>query len=117
MKKIEDSVGSLDGVDSVIVNFASNTGTVEYDPEKVDGLTISKKISSLGYKVRGESIVVDIEGMHCANCAIGLEAALNETSGISSANVNFNTSRAFITYDPLAVDTEIINEVVRKRGV
>ncbi|HOP09131.1 MAG TPA: heavy metal translocating P-type ATPase, partial [Candidatus Methanofastidiosa archaeon] len=104
------------GVKDVAINLASNSGTVDYDESVVDGRTISAKISSLGYKVKLESVVVDIVGMHCANCALGLEKALGGTDGVSSANVNFNTGRAFVTYDPLAFDAGLINDIVEKRG-
>ena len=116
VKKIEDALISLDGVEDVSINLASNTGIVDYDPQRVSGSQISKKISSLGYGIKDEDIVVDIEGMHCANCALGLEKSLREVSGVSGANVNFNTGRAFITYNPLEVGIDTISGIVEKKG-
>ncbi|MBN1786739.1 MAG: heavy metal translocating P-type ATPase, partial [Candidatus Methanofastidiosa archaeon] len=116
VKKIEDALGSMEGVRSVSVNLATNTGTVDYDGDKIDGVNISKKISSLGYKVKEESIVIDVEGMHCANCANDLEKAFLKAKGITGANVNFSTKRAFITFDPLAIGMEEISNIVGKQG-
>jgi len=116
VKKIEDGLQALDGINSASVNLSNNSGAVDYDDEMISGKVISEKIASLGYKVRDESIVVDIEGMHCANCALGIEKALSKTEGITSANVNFSTKRAFVTYDPLSMDIDTISGIIDSQG-
>lgn len=46
---IEREVGRIQGVDSMHVNLASNTGTVTYDPAQVSTEDIVATISSLGF--------------------------------------------------------------------
>ena len=57
-----------------------------------------------------------VTGMHCASCAARVEKALASASGVSSANVNFATSRATVQYDPAATDAGALAQVVRDLG-
>ncbi|MBE0476561.1 MAG: cation transporter [Coriobacteriia bacterium] len=46
---IEMSVGDLDGVRSVSSDYAAETATVEYDPEKVSAEAIVAEVEKAGY--------------------------------------------------------------------
>lgn len=41
-----------------------------------------------------------IEGMTCAGCAVGVEAAFLEVPGVSSAKVDWKTEKAIVRIDP-----------------
>ncbi len=43
--------------------------------------------------------VIPISGMHCASCAQTIEKTLKDTSGITEANVNLASEKAYVTYD------------------
>ena len=45
-------------------------------------------------------IELPITGMSCASCAARLEKGLSKIEGVESANVNFATEKATISYDP-----------------
>jgi len=47
---IEKALKKLDGVESVVVNFANEQATAEYDPKLVDIKKFKKVINDLGYK-------------------------------------------------------------------
>ncbi len=51
-----------------------------------------------------------IKGLDCANCASGLERALNKIEGIENAVISFMTERLEIEYDENNKD-EILKKV------
>ena len=51
-----------------------------------------------------------IKGLDCANCASGLERALNKIDGIENAVISFMTERLEIEYDENNKD-EILKKV------
>jgi Cu+-exporting ATPase len=55
-------------------------------------------------------------GMSCAACANRIEKALKQAPGVSSANVNFATTRATVEYDSQATNLETLRETVQKAG-
>jgi len=54
--------------------------------------------------------------MHCASCAINTEKALQKTSGVVSANVNFATERATVEYDEAQVDKMKLAKTIKDNG-
>jgi len=54
--------------------------------------------------------------MSCAACARTIESTLKETPGVESANVNFATGRAVVTFDPAAVGLDDLVRAVRDVG-
>lgn len=57
-----------------------------------------------------------IKGMHCASCAITIEKALGERSGVSGANVNYALARATVEFDDSKIQDSDLHEVVKKEG-
>ena len=51
-----------------------------------------------------------VKGLDCANCAAGLERAIQKVDGIESANINFMTEKMEIEYDETRKD-EIMQNV------
>lgn len=56
-----------------------------------------------------------IEGMHCASCAVNIEHALKLTPGVSSAVVNFALAKASVEHDD-AISAHAIHGIVEKEG-
>src|SRR6056297_1323161 len=79
---IEESVGGLDGVESVNANFATDEGTVEYDPEAVSLAEIYDAIDDAGYSADSATETVGIAGMSCASCAESNEEAIEGVPGV-----------------------------------
>lgn len=61
----------------------------------------------------GEKTLV-IQGMHCENCEIRVENALNRLDGVA-AKVSFKKKRAWISYST-EVSDELLKETVEKLG-
>ena len=54
-----------------------------------------------------------IEGMHCASCAVKIEKALGGVPGTAKASVNFATETASVEG---AVELDALNAAVRRVG-
>jgi len=61
-------------------------------------------------------IVLPVEGMTCASCSARVSRALSKVEGVSSANVNFATHRAAVSYDPALVDPDVLRAAVERVG-
>jgi Cu+-exporting ATPase len=63
-----------------------------------------------------ERATLSLKGMHCAACASSIETSLRGLRGVSKANVNFGTEKAYVDYDPDVTDTETLEQAVRDAG-
>jgi len=61
-------------------------------------------------------LIFQIEGMHCASCAVNVEHALKVTPGVTEANVNYALSRAAVEFDESRVDEMALHDVVAEEG-
>lgn len=59
---------------------------------------------------------IAIEGMHCAACVAKVEEALRAVPGVSTANVNFSTEQANVTYDESLSGFETLQRAIVDAG-
>ncbi len=59
---------------------------------------------------------LQIEGMHCASCALNIEKQLNKTTGVKNATVNYGMNKAYVEYDEDSVDENKIDDVIASSG-
>lgn len=57
-----------------------------------------------------------IRGMHCASCAAMIEKTLRKAEGVSSADVNYGTETAKVSFDPDVTDQERLAGEVKTLG-
>jgi len=57
----------------------------------------------------------NIEGMHCASCAVNIEKSLKKTKGVKEASVNYALAKASVEYDE-GVSEHELHGVVEKEG-
>jgi copper chaperone CopZ len=57
-----------------------------------------------------------LEGLECANCASKIERAINKLKGVSSAQLNFLTTKLFVETDEAAISDILpqIEKIVKK---
>ena len=79
---ITEALTQLEGVGEVDVNFATDAGTVEYDPEQVSLAEIYDAIEDSGYEPVAETLSVGITDMTCANCSQTVESAVSKLPGV-----------------------------------
>ena len=57
-----------------------------------------------------------IKGMHCASCAGIIEKTLKKVDGITSAEVNYGTEAAKLTFDPAKTTPEQLSKTIEPLG-
>ena len=68
-------------------------------------------------KFEGKSkIIVDIDTIHCADCALNIERSVEHLPGILSAEVSYVLSSATVYYDPHRVEEDQIKKAITKPG-
>ena len=68
-------------------------------------------------KFEGKSkIIVNIDGIHCADCALNIERSVEHLSGVLSAEVSYVLSAATVYFDPHRVEEEKIKKAITKPG-
>lgn len=113
---VEDALGELDGVREVNVNFATDEGSVEYDPEDVSLGDIYAAVEDAGYDPVSEATTIAITDMSCSNCAETSEEALLSVPGVISAEVNYATDEASVRYNPEDVRLADLYEAIEDAG-
>jgi len=69
-----------------------------------------------GDKEKKTTVQLPISGMSCATCAITIEKGLDETEGVSKANVNFASEKASVEFNPEKTDLIKIKKAVSELG-
>ncbi len=101
---VSDALMSVDGVDDVAVNLATEKATLSLsDPIKPGNGSVSLDILSdaledAGYGVATRKVTLGIDGMTCAACVSHVEHALTDVHGVESASVNLATERVTVEY-------------------
>jgi heavy metal translocating P-type ATPase len=62
------------------------------------------------------TIELELAGMHCSACATRIQRSLGRLPAVASASVNLATTRAFVSYDPVALSTEDLCQAVSDVG-
>lgn len=63
-----------------------------------------------------EKIELNIEGMHCGSCAIGIQMLVSGMDGVKSAEVSYDTKRGLFEFDPTKVSKDQIIKGVEELG-
>jgi len=67
-------------------------------------------------KINMEKVILDIAGMRCGACAIGIELAIAKKKGVKNARVSLNERMAVVEYDPAIVAISDIAKTVNDLG-
>ncbi|ELZ38298.1 MULTISPECIES: heavy metal translocating P-type ATPase [Halorubrum] len=113
---IQDTLESLDGVSKADANFATDEGSVTYDPDEVSLQEIYEAIDEAGYGIVSETVSIAISDMTCANCAETNKTALENTPGVVTAEVNYATDEAQVTYNPAEVSLNTLYDAIEDAG-
>lgn len=57
-----------------------------------------------------------VTGMHCASCALRVEKAIKNKTGVEDAVVNLAAASVWIEYDPSSVDTSLFKKALQDIG-
>jgi Cu+-exporting ATPase len=113
---ITQAVENLNGVAEATINFATDEGSVEYDPTETSLEEIYAAIDDAGYTAMRASVSIGITDMSCANCAETNQQALEDVPGVISAEVNYATDEATGEYNPAEVTREQLYDAIEDAG-
>ncbi len=113
---VAEAVESLEGVSEANVNFATDEGSVAYDPERVSLGEVFDAIEEAGYEPVTESVTIAVTDMSCANCSETIEDALERTPGVVDADANYATDEAQVTYNPAEANRRDLYEAIEEAG-
>ena len=63
-----------------------------------------------------EKITLNIQGMHCGSCAIGIQMLTSQMDGVKSAEVSYEGKKGIIEFDPAKVTKEQIIKGIEELG-
>jgi Cu+-exporting ATPase len=87
VRRVEEGLKALPGVENASVNFATEKAVVEFDPASVGPDAMAEKVRDLGYEVVSreqagpgamQKTTISIGGMTCAACVRRVEMALKD---------------------------------------
>jgi len=61
-------------------------------------------------------VIINIDNIHCADCALNIERSVEHLPGILSAEVSYVLSSATVYYDPYRVEEDRIKKAITKPG-
>lgn len=73
-------------------------------------------VSGVGTPASAALAEYQIDKMTCGSCIGNIESALLSIDGVANVEVNLTSSRGRVTYDPAAVDSQLIAEAISQAG-
>jgi Cu+-exporting ATPase len=113
---VERALKSVDGVEDVNVNLATEKASVWFSTDAVGIKDLVEAVHETGYEVATETVILPIGGMTCASCAAHVEKALSKMPGVVEASVNLATEKATVTFVPGVAGLADFKQAVAKAG-
>jgi copper chaperone CopZ len=63
-----------------------------------------------------EKITLNIEGMHCGSCAVGIQMLTSQMEGVKSAEVSYDGKKGVFEFDPAKTSREKIVKTIEELG-
>ena len=63
-----------------------------------------------------EKISLNIGGMHCGACAVGIQMLVSQMEGVSSAEVSYEGKQGTFEYDPAKTSKDAIVKSIAELG-
>ncbi len=114
---VEVALQAVTGVKSAQVNLATEKVSLETEG-RVSPLDLQAAVQAAGYDLVLPQVTQNfaLTGMSCASCAANIESAVGSLPEVSAASVNLATEVLSVTYQPGAINEEIICQTVAEAG-
>ena len=114
---VEVALQAVTGVKSAQVNLATEKVSLETEGS-VSPLDLQAAVQAAGYDLVLPQVTQNfaLTGMSCASCAANIESAVGSLPEVSAASVNLATEVLSVTYQPGAINEEIIYQTVAEAG-
>lgn len=63
-----------------------------------------------------EKLDLQIEGMHCGSCAVGIQMLVSQMEGVKSIEVSYDAKKGTVEFDSTKVTKEQIVKAVEELG-
>ncbi|MBP3221089.1 MAG: heavy-metal-associated domain-containing protein [Neisseriaceae bacterium] len=63
-----------------------------------------------------ETVTISVGGMTCGGCAAGVKKALEQVSGVASADVNLAENCATVSFDQQQTNVAALREAIENAG-
>ena len=63
-----------------------------------------------------EKLELNIEGMHCGSCAVGIQMLVSQMDGVKSAEVSYENKKGIFEFDPTKNNKEAIVKTIGELG-
>ncbi len=113
---VEESLRDTPGVFSAMVNMATETARVHYNPNVTHLGELVQAVHDAGYDVAVETATFPVRGMTCASCANHVEQALRSVPGVIEASVNLAMERATVRFLSDMVTAADLRKAVQTTG-
>ncbi len=113
---IERNLKRLDGVETAVVNLASERATVDFNPDKTNRDGIIARIEKVGYGVAVAEAVLPLKRLGDDNDARRLKKALSKLEGVTAAAVNYAAAKAVVKYIPTLVSQGELRQAIAAAG-
>lgn len=113
---IERNVKKLDGVQSTVVNLASERAVIDFDPAALSLDTIIQKIERAGYGIATGNLDLALERIGDSTDASRLENGLKKTEGVLDAKANIANDSLHVEFVATLLDPKEIERSVKALG-
>jgi Cu+-exporting ATPase len=113
--RVEKALSALPGV-AVAVNLSSERADIAFDAAQVSPVALAEAVRRAGYDVPRETRELAIFGMTYATCAGRIEEALKRVTGVTQAEVNLASEKAFVEAFAGVLRPSDLVAVVRQTG-
>ncbi len=113
---IERNLKKVSGVQSAVVNLASERATVQFDPALAGLDDMIARVHRAGYGIATGQADFTLSRLSDDNDARRLEKALLKIEGVLEAQVSYSSERARVTYVPTLVSQAEIRSAMAKAG-
>ena len=88
VKRAEEGINKIEGVESCSVNLATNMASVSFHKDVIPLEAVVKEFDAIGYPPYVFARHFRIDGVHCAGCVSKVEKGLAGMSGLISVRIN-----------------------------
>jgi Cu+-exporting ATPase len=113
---VEKALKGASGVETAVVNLATNKAMVSYDPAKASWRTLKKAVDEAGYEVVLNKTSLQVTGMSCSSCVENVRKTVAEMPGVFNIVVNLASNSAQVEYNPEETRLADIIKAIRDLG-
>lgn len=63
-----------------------------------------------------EKLTLQIEGMHCGSCAVGIQMLVSQMDGVKSVSVDYEDKKGVFEFDPAKTSKDAIVKAIAELG-